>query len=298
MPRITDYTISQNMLYQMSKNTLALGKVYNELSTGQRLTQSSDDPSRVLQIYKQQRDLRNIAQYQDNLNRASQVSTFTYASVKSLKDIVTRASTLGISTDGLTDPTKYAANKAELNGLIEQALQLANTKQSGDYLFGGNKNDAAPFTAVRDTNGNITSVTYSGSASVASFEVNDGVTLSPYAAPADNQQLETTLTNLIALRDAFNAQSSSAVATATTAIATSENAIVGQMAAMGATQARIEQFQTQLKNNADATTADISANADTDITEASVRYSALQNAYQASLAAGSKILKVSLLDYL
>ena len=64
--------------------------------------------------------------------------------------------------------------------LLEQLVQLANTKYNGQYLFGGNSTSSVPFVAGYDSSGNITSVTYQGSQQSRTVEVAPGVSASAY----------------------------------------------------------------------------------------------------------------------
>ena len=107
--------------------------------------------------------------------------------------------------------------------MIEQALQTVNTKYGGEHLFGGTKSDVAPFTAVRDVNGKITSVTYTGAANGAEIRISEGAKLSPFTNGAENQKLGDFMNNLVSLRDAMQGGSSAAVQTVRPALETSEN---------------------------------------------------------------------------
>jgi flagellin-like hook-associated protein FlgL len=58
--------------------------------------------------------------------------------------------------------------------MLEQIVLLANTQQSGQYLFGGSKSGDAPYTVER-TDGKITSVIYNGASDQRGIEVGPGV---------------------------------------------------------------------------------------------------------------------------
>lgn len=296
--RITNYTISQQLLSQLSKTQRSLFDSYNELATGKKISRSSDDPAEASTVLRQTGELRKNKQYISNLQRADQVSNATYANVRSLKDLVTRASELGTSITGTTDPLGFQAKRQELNEIIEQALTLGNAQQNGQYIFAGNKSNAPAFVATRNTAGQITSVSYDGSSNVASFEVNRGVNITPYSTVAQNNQLTGVINNLIALRDAVAAQDVAAVGTANGAVIANEDLVIGQMSDHAAVQSRIELIKNQITENNQATSDNIDSRIGVDIAQASVKYNSLQNSYQAAVSAGGRILNVSLLDYL
>lgn len=296
--RITDYTLSQQLLYQFGNSSQALSKSYSELSSGQKIVKPSDDPTQASYVLSQQSDLRRNSQFLSNVTRADQLSTVTYANVKNLKDLVTRASELGTKITDLSDATVFTANKTEVNGLIEQAIQLMNTQQNGEYIFAGTKSTTSPITVTRDTNGTATAVAYAGGSTASSIAVSENISVTPYSSATQNQQIIDTINHLITLRDAMEDNDASAVRTATATITDDEDLIINQMSDHATVQSRLDLLSAQLKTSATATTTEISARADVDIAEATVRYNMMQNAYQASIAAGSKMLSVSLLDYL
>ena len=298
MPRITDYMVSQQMLYQLGNVSSNLSQAYQQLSSGQKLTNSSDNPSEVSAIFTDESSLRNNVQYDDNLTRANEVSTSTYSNVSSLKDIVVNAETLATTSQGTGGASVNSANATSVNGLIEEALQLGNAKQNGEYLFSGDTTNTQPFTVTRDASGNVTGVTYSGSSNSSSFSVSDGVKLSPYSTPAQNQQIADVITHLISLRDAMTSNSSSDITTASSSLSTDEDNVINQMSTGANIQSRIQLMQGQIQKSSAATYSTISAKASTDIAQATIQYNAMTNAYQAAITAGAKVMQTSLLTYL
>lgn len=297
--RVTDYSIAQQYIYKLNQNSSTLTDVTNELSSGQKLTKSSDDPSEVSTVFNYESQLRQNVQYTDNLTRASDISTATYSKINSIRGFVTTAEELGVTTDGLTNTDVYPANATKLNGLIEQAIDIANSKYSGEYIFGGTKSDVPPFTVTTDDEtGDITGVTYTGSATTASFQVSDGITLSPYSTGAENTALADTINNMIKLRDAFTAKNTTDIQTHTAALGTNEDVMVAQLSRLGSDQSRIETLQGLVTNTSQNLYSTISGKADTNVAEATVRYNMASNAYTAAIQAGSKLLSTSLLDYL
>jgi flagellar hook-associated protein 3 FlgL len=296
--RITDYSLSQQLLYNVNNVQQGLAEAYQQISTGQKLTNPSDDPSTVSHVFGQESALRSNAQYLKNLARANSVSTITYSAVSGLKDIVVSAEQLGIKSGSITSAADFTTNANQVNNLIEQAVDLLNTKNNGQYVFSANATGTAPLTVTRDANGKATAVAYAGSTSGSSFEVNDGVSLSPYSTPTQNQQLTSVINHLIALRDAMNNKDAAAVSTANTTLTSDEDVVLGQISAHAALQSRVELIQTQIKQSSTATDTEISALADADIAAATVRYNQMQNSYQAAISAGGKLMSTSLLNYI
>jgi len=296
--RVTNNTTTQQFIRNIQELNESLQKSTTELSTGQRINKGSDDPTAASRVLAFQSDQRGYSQYLKNIDRATEISTATYDTVDSLQDILVSMEELAVGADDLTSPGEFTAKLAEINELIEQTFSTANQKYSGDYLFGGNATDAAPFTATRDAQGNITGIAYAGSTATSSFEIDEGALISPYSSPTQNSEIETMLNNMIALRDGFGAQDTAAIATARDALALDEDAIINQLSSHAAVQSRLVTAQNQIGGYSDALDERISSDADVDISEATVRYNEIYLSYQAALSAGSKMLSTSLLDYL
>jgi flagellar hook-associated protein 3 FlgL len=295
--RVTQYGISEQFKNQVGSLLAKQQKYYNQVTTGQKLTVASDDPAAMARVMSMQTDLNAATQYGKNLSRAQEVSTVSYQNIDNLKDMVVRAQELATSTDDLTTDAEYSANTAELNQLIEQALQLGNAKYQGDYLFSGNATATTPFVATRDSSGNVTGVTYAGSTSVSSFEIADGVQLSPYSSPTQNSQISSIIGTLVGLRDALAANDSTAVRAIQPQLLTDEDTVIAQLSDFAADQARIELTQKQHENYAASLGTQISGEVDVDAAQAIVQYNQSMNSYQAALSAGARMMQTSLLDY-
>ena len=182
--------------------------------------------------------------------------------------------------------------------MIEQALQTANTKYSGEHLFGGTKSDVAPFAATRDASGRITSISYNGAAAGAEMRVSEGVKLSPFTTGPENQQFADFINNLVSLRDALETGTGAAVQAVRPALETSENDLLVTLSGIGAKQTRLEATQTQNESSFAELDWLSATDTDVDIPSTVVKLSEAQTAYQAALQSGSKILGMSLLDYI
>jgi flagellar hook-associated protein 3 FlgL len=182
--------------------------------------------------------------------------------------------------------------------MIEEAVQTANTRLGGEYLFGGTKTDTPPFEATRDASGNITSVTYNGAAAGAQIQTSEGTLISPYTNGTTNQQLGDFINNLVALRDALTNQDPAAVQAAADNLHGSEDNLLVAISGVGAIQTRLEADSTQ--NSARFTDLEklISQDADADLAQTVVKFQQAQTAYQAALQSGAQVMHLSLLDYL
>ncbi len=295
--RIATSTASNTALQQIGSLDTNLSKLQTEISTGQRVTLPEDDPAAMGRLINYQGQSQQLTQFQQNATQAlqiSQASTSALQSLKSISDRATEIGTLGSSTESADSAASYAT---EVNQLIEQAVQSANTQYQNNYLFAGTAVGTTPFQVTRDASGNITAVTYAGNSSSASIPLSSTANISPYTSGTTNQGIADFLNNLVSLRDALNANDTTAVASAQNGLLTTENTIINGVSDQGAIQMRIQVNQTQQQNDSTALQKLISTDANIDMSTAIVKYNQLQVAYQASLQSTAALLSKSLLDY-
>lgn len=297
--RIASNTLSDSMVRQIQQLTVDQAKLQSQVSTGRRITQPEDDPAAVGRVMNLQTEQRQLSQYENNASRALNIAQTSYSSLQGLKKVSDRAGELGTLGTGAMSTDAMKTYGTELDQLIEQALQLANSRQGSDYIYAGTKVDSAPFVATRDPVTNqITSVAYNGNTTQASIPLSEATSVSPYAPGATNQKLGDFLNNLITLRTALNSGDTDQVRAAQPALVTSEDAIITAMADNGGVQTRIEAAQSQQKDRETSLAALISNESSVDLPTTIVKLSQAQTAYQAALASASKIMSLSLLDYI
>jgi flagellar hook-associated protein 3 FlgL len=296
--RVPSSTFSDSVAIQLQKLFARQTILQSQIATGQRITNAADDPTAMARVLNLESQKQEIQQFVRNEGRAMQISQASFGGLSGLKTISDRAGELGILGAGVTSSDSYQAYSAELNQMIEEAVQTANTRLGGEYLFGGTKTDTPPFEATRDASGNITSVTYNGAAAGAQIQTSEGTLISPYTNGTTNQQLGDFINNLVALRDALTNQDPAAVQAAADNLHGSEDNLLVAISGVGAIQTRLEADSTQ--NSARFTDLEklISQDADADLAQTVVKFQQAQTAYQAALQSGAQVMHLSLLDYL
>ena len=77
-----------------------------------------------------------------------------------------------------------------------------------------------------------------------------------------------------------------------------ENNLLSQVSQNGAVQSRLQTSVSLMSNRASALTTQVSQSADADLAQTMVQLNATQNAYEAALESGAKLLNLSLVDFL
>jgi len=122
--RITNNTIVSQSLSGLQANMAALLKVSQQVSTGNRLTAASDDPTAATQIMSASGSLRAIDQYSANVTQANSRVSAEDTALQQITDLLTRAKELGVAQSGstATADTRTTAN-AEIQQIFQQILR-------------------------------------------------------------------------------------------------------------------------------------------------------------------------------
>lgn len=296
--RVSSNSVSDSMIRQIQQLMTNQSKLQLQVSTGRRITQPEDDPAAVGRVLNLQTEQRQLAQYTANASRALTLSQTSYSGLQGLKKVSDRAGELATLGTGALSVDSMHTYGSEVDQLLEQALQIANSKSGGDYLYGGTAVDAPPFVATRDSSGKITAVTYNGNSEQASIPLSEATSVSPSTNAATNTGMATFLTNLISLRDALGNSDIDAVRATQPNLSASENVIIGAMADAGGIQTRIEAAQSQQSDRLMSLESLVSKESSVDLPTTIVKLSQAQTAYQAALSSAAKVMNLSLLDYI
>lgn len=124
-------------------------KTQEQLSSGKRVLNPSDDPVAATKIMQLTNDLANVKQYQKNINIAENNLVLEEASLDSIGNLIQRVQELAIQAGNTATLStgEYRAIAAEVDARIDEAVNLLNSQNAnGDYIFGGYKSRHAPFT--------------------------------------------------------------------------------------------------------------------------------------------------------
>ena len=296
--RVSTNTISDNIVRQIQLLSSQQGKLQNQIATGQRISQPEDDPAAVGRVLNLQTEKRHVAQFTNNTSKALEIAQASFSGLQGIKKISDRAGQLGTLGTGVLGPDAMKAYATETDQLIEQAVQAANTRFNGNYIFAGTKVDAPAVTFTRNVAGQINGATYAGDTAQAAIPLSEGASITPSTNGATNNGLVTFIANLISLRDALNTGNTSAVSTAQAGLTTSEDLLVSALADNGGVQTRIEASQAQQADRTTSVDQLISTETSADLPATIVQLNQTQTAYQAALQSASNIMRLSLLDYI
>lgn len=296
--RVPTNSNSNQMLERISQLSSRQAKLQTQVATGQRIFQPQDDAAAVGRVLTLDWEKRQLTQFEKNASYALDLSRASFSGINEIKKISDRAGEVGVLGAGAVSSDAFRAYAAEVDQLIEQGLQLANSKLRNDYLFAGTAVDAEPYATTRGADGKVTSVAYSGNGTQIEVPISENSTVSPGTTGSTNLEIRDFLNHLVALRDALTSGSVTAVQSAQSDLNSDENNIVAALSEHGAVQLRIEISQSQRRDRLENIEKLVSDETDVDLPEAITRLNQATVAYQAALQSASQIMQISLLDYI
>ena len=309
--RVTSNSFPKMLKYQLDTLATKQARLQTQAATGQRFKTPSDDPRATRKVLELQQEGKRLAQYNENIDTYSETLDSIYSAIQSLKKVSDRSSEIAAMVDNIKSKDQLAAYRQEINQLLEQAVQVANTKNQYGYLFSGTKSDTASYSVERDEAGDISFVEFKGSTKSPAVEIAPITTISVHI-PGSNKTTSGTaglfetvngsiFENLIALRDGLDGGTRKDVEnireTVVPNLMLDESAIIHHISRIGSLEARLQTAKTMGNRRIDATEEFISKEADADLAQTLVKLNEVQAAYLAALKSGATIMNQSLLDY-
>lgn len=299
--RITNNIMSRAQFDGLSTAMATLQKAQAHVTTGKRMLAASDNPTGAMQVMTSNSSLRALDQYRTNVQRASSRVSIEDSVLNQLGNLVTRAKELGMAQASSTasDQTRQVAN-VEVQQLFKEIVSLGNTKFGNEYMFGGDQSQTAPF-AVTGSGPTLdyTTTTPQGTRTVA---IDDGQTM---AVALDGKQLlldSGVLDAMKALTRALDPSSTTygqaGISAAMTGLDGAFQALQTVVGGVGAKGKQLETTQENLAAYKTNLTTFKSNIEDVDVEEAVTELTNRQLAYQAAMLATSKVMGLTLADYL
>ncbi|EMK6666627.1 flagellar hook-associated protein FlgL [Vibrio fluvialis] len=296
--RISDTQFSQMMLQSLQLNNAGLGKVMQQMSTGDRLTKLSDDPMASIKLLNLDREGSAIEQYQANIANVkttlSSQEVYLDSVNESLKSIRERV-LWGANGTMTTDDREGIVT--ELKSLRDSIASSFNAQdEEGHFLFSG----TATSTAALDNSSG--SYVLQGNSDKRVVTVAKGVTMESNMTAQDildlggGSNVLNTLDALISEFEAPTANFRTEVDNTLAAVDSTLNNVLAAMTEIGGRHNNLDLLDSAHGDNklfVDKVTSDLSA---LDYGEASVRLSNYMAALQATQASYVKIDDLSLFD--
>jgi flagellar hook-associated protein 3 FlgL len=300
---------ANNAIAYMQQQSAAAATYENQLSSGLQIQAPSDNPIGYTVLAQAQTDSLQYATYNESITNATSTLSSSSTALQNVNGILSQAQTLATEGANATSGgVEYQGLADQVNSLVSELLNNANTQVGGSYLFGGTATGTQPFTSSTDSSGNVQAVTYNGSSQAGQALIGPNQTVATESvgsqvfqqSGADVFQALITLRNNLsnpsltssqpAMSAALN-QSLSAITTAATAIQSVEAQQSSSVTTLGSLQTQVQNLQLAANNQA----TNVSA---VDYPTAIVQLQQQETSLQASMDVSSKILQQNLLNFL
>ena len=143
--KVATRTIYDNIAANLFKSAERLQSLNENASSGKRINQPADDPVGAATVLDIQTVLGALNQYKRNINGADSQLKASESVMTSVNDLLTTAKEVAaqMSNETYSAQDRRAA-ASQVENLMEEIRQLANTQLNGSYLFSGySTNEAA-----------------------------------------------------------------------------------------------------------------------------------------------------------
>jgi flagellar hook-associated protein 3 FlgL len=138
--RITQRTIYQNINQNISTITEQLKNINEQIASGKRINKPSDDPPGITHALNLKEVLSQVTQYGKNIQHGQSWLQMTESSLQRVEELIIRAKEIANQMSTGTYSASQRADAAkEIQNILEQLVQIGNTKINGRYIFSGNK---------------------------------------------------------------------------------------------------------------------------------------------------------------
>jgi flagellar hook-associated protein 3 FlgL len=304
--RITNALITRDTIARLMTNSAKLAEAQDRVATGLKVKTMSDDPTAGSGIMQASSALRAIAQYRTNVQHVKSELDAEDSAIGQITLLLERAKELAVAQSGAnTSGTSRAAAAEEMRQLLAQAVTLGNTQVGGVYLFGGaNSSTSAPFDAtqtgaaplyVADPSGSGSPVPPQGTRAV---EIAAGQTMRG-AHDGDTVFVQTGVFRAMhELTVALAANDGAAIAASAYGIDSAHGGLQSLVGDVGARRNRVDVVEASLDAYESNMSSMKSGLSEVDMEAAITEMVARQTAYQAAMLASSKVMGLSLTEYL
>ncbi len=302
MHRVTMGMMAQRSLVDLTQAYDRMSKTQEQLSSGKRITNPSDDPYGAGHAIQLSGELAGLSAYNRNVDDGTAWTQATDSALMNMQNMTQRVRELLVEAgNDTTGQSGRADTAAEIDQLTDAMKQEANTKYAGQYVFAGTATTTTPYQIGGPD-------TYNGNTGTVSREIGPGTTIQVNSdlsgvlgsgqAAADNKLLNTLRDISQHLRGGTTADANALRTTDLQNLDANIDSLSTLQANVGATENRLTLASSRIGDLQSSTTKLLSLTQDVDFAKAATDYSTEQASYTAALRASANIVQSSLLDFL
>ena len=138
--RMSEQSRVTNQVRYMNSASERMDTVQRQLSTNRRIQRASDDPAGAALAMQHRKNIAFEAQMRRNLESGTAFLNVTESALDGATELLQRARELTVQgANGTLGPNEKANVATEMNQIIQQLAQVANTNFGGAYIFSGHQ---------------------------------------------------------------------------------------------------------------------------------------------------------------
>lgn len=305
--RVTQSMLQNNMLNNLFKSQSMMDKYLTQINTGKKISRPSEDPVVAMKGMNFRTQVTEIEQYRRN---ASEIHNWMDNSDDALDKgtkVMQRLEYLAVqAANGTYSEDERGAILEEVNQLKEQMMEIANTNVNGKYIFNGTDTNHPPF--EMDENGKVIEKERDGSGNdltrrnqPINIEVSKGINFEVNVDPKIFDGVFGKIDNFIkALGTEFDEAENQQdlLDKSIEDLQAGSLQIINGRAELGARMNRLDLIEDRLEQQNIIAEDTMAKNEGVDFEEAVMNLLTQEVIHRAALAAGSKIIQPSLVDFL
>jgi flagellar hook-associated protein 3 FlgL len=300
MQRITDNMLVASTLSGIQSSLHRLDQTQQELSTGLKINQPSDDPYGTSLSMQLQGQISQLTQFTGNVNDATSWTSASSTALSNIDNMVQRIRELVVgAANGTNSASDLQASASEVQQLTAAIKQEANATYNGQYIFSGTATGTAPYlSGANDTfQGNAGAITRQIGPGT-SMNVNSNVSSVLGSGGGDGKLLDVLGSINADLTSGSPTALASLGATDLSSLDSNTSNLTQMQADVGALQDRLQLATTRIQGLQTSAATELSNTRDADMATVMTQYSTQQAALQAALKAAADIVQPSLLNFL
>jgi flagellar hook-associated protein 3 FlgL len=288
--------IARNLISNISKNRERAAELELDMASGKKIRRPSDDPAAVAKIQRLNTDISKNEQYLKNIGHIYEFTSYAASALDVVAEELQGAKEIALQgASGTLDPDARRSLAGRVDQNIDSMVDLANSKFNNRYLFAGSKTNTKPFTRTGDV------ITYDGNDKSISGKIGfqadvaynkTGSEVFNAAGGVDVFQA------MIDLKQGLENNDQDAVQASVAVLDDAIRQITDKTADLGALQSRLNLTEEMIESNKISLAESLSKTQDTDVVEALVEHTIVENALNAGLKTMSKTIQTTLVDFI
>jgi flagellar hook-associated protein 3 FlgL len=301
--RVTNQIVLRNSQSSLQRSLSEMERARLDIASGIRVRRMSDSPIDAARIVGLGSSMRAIEQFRRNITIAETKASAEEIALSTLTDTLSRGLELAIGqVSSAASPESRRIVKAEVDALINLAVGLGNTRVGEEFIFAGTRAAEAPFrvpaagepfSALTDGSGDPVNPT--GGIPV---EIGDGRLLTPTHNGTEAFLDTNALEALRGLSAALDTNDVPGISSSIDALRNAVSSVQGIVVRNGVRVNELESVRLSLGDLELTLQATRSQLRDTAIDQAMIELVGRQTLYQAAMATTSRVLGLSLANYL